>query len=392
MASETKDRQDSLPRGVIVKRDRSGRDILYARIVRIDGSGKKRQFLAKAKNRTEAKQLVKKLESKYSAGGAAAISGDRMTFRDVARRYKERKLIPAEFHGTGEGRRKIAGLKSLKGPTGYLNTLVNHFGARFLRDITHADVEDFKLSRLRQPVGTNRPRAVASVNRELELLRAVLRFAKRQRWIQTSPFEEGHPLISKADESRRERTLSYAEEDLLLAACTDRRAHLRPILICAIDTGMRRGEIFKLEQRDIDLIGGTVTVRAQNSKTDRKRVIPIMTPRLRVELENLIAALPGDPNVRVFGISDTIKTSFGNARAAAGISDFRFHDCRHTATTRMIAAGIPATEVMKITGHTQITTFLRYLNPTDQSRTRAAELLAGYNERRGNLVASDFVN
>lgn len=56
-------------------------------------------------------------------------------------------------------------------------------------------------------------------------MRAVMSFAKRQKWISSSPFAEGDPLISKADENRPERVLSFAEEQRLLEACANPRAH-----------------------------------------------------------------------------------------------------------------------------------------------------------------------
>src|SRR5260370_37784356 len=114
---------------------------------------------------------------------------------------------------------------------------------------------------------TLRAVSVAAVNRELELLRAVLRFAQREGWIVKSPFELGAPLISKVSETRRDRVLSFAEEARLLAACTDKRAHLRPLLITALDTGMRRGELFKLAWSDVDFNANLIRVRATNTKT-----------------------------------------------------------------------------------------------------------------------------
>jgi len=80
----------------------------------------------------------------------------------------------------------------------------------------------------------------------------------------------------------------------------------------------------------------------------------------------------------VFGITYTIKTAFKTACKKADIKEFRFHDCRHTATTRMIASGSPHTEVMKITGHTQLKTFLRYLNITSETASKVALRLDNY--------------
>jgi integrase len=221
------------------------------------------------------------------------------------------------------------------------------------------------------------PRSIAGVNRELEVMRAVMRFAKQQKWIITSPFEEGSSLISKADETKRERVLSFDEEKRLLAACQGRRAHLHALIITAIDTAMRRGELFKLQWKEVDFIGRTITITARNSKTAKARIIA-MTPRVHQELLQLAAVAPQDGNGLVFGITDTIKKSFTGACAAAQITGLRFHDLRHTAITRMVQAGITPMEVMKISGHTQMVTFARYVNPNHEAICRAADMLAQY--------------
>ncbi len=97
--------------------------------------------------------------------------------------------------------------------------------------------------------------------------------------------------------------LSHNEEARLLAACTGRRAHLRPLIICAIDTAMRRGELFKLCWRDVNLVTREITITALNSKTARARNVA-MTPRIHEELERLRAIAPPDDNCLVFGITD----------------------------------------------------------------------------------------
>jgi integrase len=93
----------------------------------------------------------------------------------------------------------------------------------------------------------------------------------------------------------------------------------------------------------------------------------------------------------VFGITNTIKTAFKSACKEADIKDFRFHDCRHTATTHMIASGSPHTEVMKITGHTQLKTFLRYLNITSETASNVALRLNDYLVKR-QIVVDDASN
>jgi integrase len=395
-------------------RERNGK--VYACIQYTGEDGRRKEKMRRADNRTHAKQIIKNLLRELDEAGEQSLDNDRMTFRELAALYKKSRLIPAVYHGEGEGQRKIAGLRSYKPAQGYLVTLAQHFGAKRIRNITHDDIEQFKLRRLSDPTRSDMAlyegelrknpeatlsstRTIASVNRELELMRAIIRFAKRQGYLTRSPFEMGAPLISKADESRRERVLTHEEERRLLAACgarevtyerngkmivaTDanaRRRHLRPLIIAALDTAMRRGELLKLRWHDVDFVGGVITITAMNSKTARARKVA-MTPRLREELERLRAYAPDIPNGLVFGITDTIKQSFASACKAAGISGFRFHDCRHTAITRLVQAGISPMEVMKISGHTQHVTFARYVNPNAAAILRAADALAAYNAK-----------
>lgn len=407
--------------GLIQKKDSRGNLVWYARIVRTMPDGSKKQYARKADDKTHARKMLRELEDKFEDFGDKGIEGEKLTFGKLAEIYKKRHLIEAKYVENTDGRRKISGMKNTTEPKRFLGTLVSHLGNIRLKEFTHSDIENFKHQRLEKPVihekivrrknpqtklittekiKTEKPRKISGVNRELEQLRAVLRFAVRQGWLIRSPFDTGKPVISKADENRRERTLSYDEERRLLAACDEtktsyerngkqiesdissdaikRRQTLKIIIITALDTAMRKGEIIKLTWQDIDLTAGIIRVKAANSKTERPRTVP-MTPRLKAELIKLFEKQKPNFEQRVFGVSDNVKRSFATACDAAGISDFRFHDCRHTAVTRMIAAGIPAEETMKISGHSQITTFLRYLNPTNDTLSRAAEKLANFN-------------
>lgn len=360
---------------------------LWARVTYIGQDGKRHTLRRRAQTRTEAKKIIRQLLEGLERSGPRAIEGDRLRFRELARMYQESKLRPAEYHGST----KVAGLRAWKTPRGFLKRLTAHFGNQLVKSITHDDVERYKLKRLKTPSQRGGELSIASVNRELETMRAVMRFAQRQGFIVRSPFEMGTPLISKADEARRERTLSRDEEERLLAACRGYRAHLLPLLICALDTGMRRGELLKLVWRDVDFERRIITVQAINSKTARGRVVP-MTQRLYAELERLWRQSPCEPGVSVFGVSKTVKRSFASACRIAGVTGFRLHDCRHTAITRLIAAGVPPAEVMKISGHTQMTTFLRYLNPGDDSLQRAADLLSAFNGPPSQPEPIEFVN
>ncbi len=155
---------------------------------------------------------------------------------------------------------------------------------------------------------------------------------------------------------------------------------------------MRRGEMFALRWRDVDLVTREITITALNSKTARARDVA-MTPRAHEELLKLRQTAPPDESCLVFGITDTVKKSFAAACRTAGVERFRFHDCRHTAITRMIQAGLAPMEVMKISGHTQMNTFARYINPNSASVRRAADVLAAFNaQAEVQVVSEELVN
>src|SRR5438270_13486985 len=118
-------------------------------------------------------------------------------------------------------------------------------------------------------------------------MRRLLNIAEREGWILRNPMRNGDPLISIADERKRERIVTREEELRLLTACENRyRKHLRPIVICALDTGMRRGEIFGLKWSDVDFEERVLTIRAFNTKTMQERQVSLTT-RLMIELEKL---------------------------------------------------------------------------------------------------------
>jgi integrase len=207
----------------------------------------------------------------------------------------------------------------------------------------------------------------------------MLNVALREGWILRNPFASGDSLISVADEQKRERIITRAEETKLLAACeTPQRAHLKGILICALDTGMRQGEIFSLRWRDVDLENGLVNIQAFHTKTMKERQVAITT-RLALELQRLKANAPDIPNGLVFGIVDNVKRSFTAARGDAGLTDVRFHDLRHTAATRLVGARIPLSEVGRVLGHTQVNTTYRYVNANVETAKRAAAALDAFN-------------
>jgi len=353
--------------GSIIKIDGA----LYARVTYHDSAGKRRSKYRKALSRTHAREKIKEIIKELDERGEASIEHSRMSFAQLAKHYKERYCVPAKYIED----RKVAGLRSHVETKRIVKILEKHFGSKQLRSITHGDILQFKAERVDTKVefkeAPSRQRSATTINRELATLRRMLNIAFREGWILRHPFSGSDTLISTSDEKKRQRILSREEETLLLDACDENRAHLKPIIICALDTGMRRGEILSLRWADVDLKTKRITIRAMNTKTLRSRSVG-MTRRLRKEL----IKLPNrDPRTRVFGITDTIKRSWAKANQIAEIKDLRFHDLRHTCATRLVQAGMPLAEVGRVLGHTNIATTFRYANADDSTLDRAVRIL-----------------
>ncbi len=355
---------------------------LYARLQYQDDAGKWKEKLKPISDKRTAFRIVEEMRRELEMHGQETLTSDKMLFRELVERYREAKVVPASYQNGV----KISGKRSLEYFSYILPTLTDHFGHKQIRSIKPSDLENFKRKRLDSVTMHGRTRKIASVNRELSILRTILNFAVQNDWLLKNPFVACQGIIAISAEVERDRVLSFDEESRLLAVCTGLRQHLRPLLVCALDTAMRRGEMFKMTWKDVSFETNEIYIPKTNTKTEEARTVGI-TPRLMTELINLWESSPKNLESSVFGVGESIKTAWKTACKLASVADFRFHDCRHTATTRMIASGSPHTEVMKITGHSQIKTFLRYLNITLETANNVALRLNIYlNHRLTNSV------
>jgi integrase len=364
-----------------------GRVTWWARVTYTDPvTGKRHDRQRRADSKSHAKDLVQDLIAEVDKTGGRSLAKEHMTFLDLATYYEKEFLKPAEYV---DGR-KVAGVRSIVPAKVAVRALKDHFGKRQLRGITHSDIREFRAIRLATNTKAKKQRSIAAVNRELEKMRRLLNIAEREDWILRNPMRSGDPLISMADERKRERIVTREEELRLLAACENRyRKHLRPILICALDTGMRRGEILGLKWSDVDFEERVLTIRAFNTKTMQERQVSLTT-RLMIELERLREESPKNRDFLVFGFTDNVKKSWTSVRTKAGLPDVRFHDLRHTAATRLVAAHLPLPEVGRVLGHTQANTTYRYVNANIETTRRAAALLDAFNQGvMDQLVAAE---
>lgn len=349
-----------------------------ARVTFTDSKGNRRNIKRIADSEAKANKRLRKILNDLDKDGEKMIDAERMTFTALVEKYKTFKVKPAEYVGD----RKTAGLRSVNSVGFRIEALLDHFGDMKLRSITPGVISTFKSKRLKVKTQNGKDRSIASVNRELEVLRAMMRFAKAEGWIDRTPFEcASETLISKADEVKRDRILSRDEEIKLLKTCVEQREHLRPLIIAALDTGCRKGELLSLGWKDIDFDKRTIQIRAMTTKTLTERVVPI-SERLSVELKSIKDQFPARD--RVFGISVKFQHSWETACRLAELNNLRFHDLRATFCTRLIEAGMPIEQVAKLSGHTQLSTLYKhYLSVSEQALNKATEIL--------NLMNSNYL-
>ena len=325
--------------------------------------------------------------------GSQVIDTARITFSTLADHYQLHYLKPAEFV---DGR-KVDGLRDWKHASSFLKLFREHFGKRRLREITYADIRTFSTRRLNTPTQYGRQRSVTTVNRELSYLRRILNIAVRESWLVKNPFNAGDGLISTADERKRERILTLDEENLLLKACENPwRSHLRPLLICLLDTGARFSEMTQLRWGSVCFDSGIITIEGRTTKTLKTRHVA-MTERMSAELHKLRESARPEFDVRVFGVTNNVRKSFASACKEAGIKrggidGLTLHSLRHTAATRLIKGNLPLQMVGRILGHSQVSTTYRYVTANSETIAQAAAILetfqTGANEPQTQISSS----
>lgn len=182
-----------------------------------------------------------------------------------------------------------------------------------------------------------------TVNRDLECLRHLLYWAVDEGYLAANPLRR-MPLVRERRKPRM--VVSVGDELLLLGAAAP---HLRQIIIAALDTGMRRGELTSQRWEHIDFDRGLLSVTHSKTPEGEAREIPL-TRRLR----DLLAG-SAQPTGLVFKFRGKpihiLKTAWKSAVQRSGIPWRRFHDLRHTFTTRLMELGVPREVRMSLTGH-----------------------------------------
>lgn len=270
--------------------------------------------------------------------------------------------------------------RSWKADKTKIEALKQYFEGKRFREITPMLIEKFKKTRLQTRTRDGRQRSVASVNRELACISKIFSLAIRDGEANANPCRQ----VKKYDEhNERNRYLSPEEEQRLLSSLSGSRAHLRPIVQIAINTGMRRGEILAMRWSWVDFTRGHIRIPGEVSKTKKPRSVP-MNSTVRSVLDHQ-HSISGRKEVvftspKTGGLLTDIKHGFVAACEDAGIMDFHFHDLRHTAATRLADNGADPFVIAEILGHSDLRMTKRYTHATDLRKRQALEKLAHYNK------------
>lgn len=233
-----------------------------------------------------------------------------------------------------------------------IKRLLPHLGNKKLTAITTKDAERF------QTLRANKIKKI-SVNREMETLKHMLNRAVDLGYIKDNPARRVKNF-KKEPSWERKRFLTFEERERLLEECRQsENPMLYPLILTALETGMRRGELFGLTWSDVNLERREIFLK--NTKNREPRIVPI-SERLFPVLERLYVERRG---TAVFAKDDgsplkECKRSFGTACRRAGIEDFRFHDLRHTFASYLAMSGVDLRTLQELLGHKDIKMTMRY--------------------------------
>jgi integrase len=230
---------------------------------------------------------------------------------------------------------------------------------RTLAKLTSSDVATYRDERLKTV-------APATIVRELNTISHAIEIASREwgLWVPRNPVK----LVRRPPVPRgRTPRLKEGEEQRLLEACDRGRTPLlKSLIIMAIETGMRRGELLDLRWEHVDL--KRCVAHLPLTKNGDSRDVPLSRCAVRT-LQQLRTA--GAKQERVFPMTgNAVRLAFEHLRVRAGMSDFHFHDLRHEAISRLFDKGLNIAEVSAISGHRELKMLARY------THLRAVDLVA----------------
>ncbi len=244
-----------------------------------------------------------------------------------------------------------------------LKQLTGFFAPALLSEIGPMSVEDYKLQRIEAV-------APATVNREVALLKHMYNLAEA--W---GLFKGRNPVKGVRflpENNMKLRTLSDEEEAKLMPCCP---LYLHDMVLFALRTGLRSGDIFRLKWEDINTKDQQLKIIVR--KTNKELEFPL-TEAISALFEKW-HAIRRCPYVFYNQLTGDrfhdVKTALKNAVRDAGLSDITWHTFRHTFATRLIGQGTDIVTVKELMGHAEIKTTMRYAHTSREAKRNAVAKL-----------------
>lgn len=334
-----------LGNGCSILNERTKKGTLRFKLRYPDARGVRKQCVAKgAKDFDEAYAcLQQKLREVVEQKNLQHRRENNIGFRDYAEEFRTDYMMTERRNWKSDDYR--------------LKIAIEYFGDTPLKDITPSDIIKFKQERI--DVG-NEP---GTINRYLALLKRIFNVAIESGVVGKNPVKR----VKFASEQNQvvERILTPTEELRLLAECSTR---LKPFVVLALHTGMRKSELLNLKWKNVDFARKSILV--EQTKSGKVRRVP-MNETAEAELVMLRSR---NDTESVFPFS-SIRSAWEGARSRAGLNGFRFHDLRHTFGSRLIESGVDPVRVQKLMGHSTLLMTQRYLHTTDDGLRNAVAQL-----------------
>lgn len=290
------------------------------------------------RTKAAAERWVRKIESEQDEGHQAPpAEAKRMTLAAALDKYK--KEVTAEKRGAKQEEYRIALWKR------------QELAQRPLVDITPSDIAEFRKARKKAGKAAN------TIRLEMMLLSNLYTVARTEWKLARLPNPVADTKKPSTIGTARSRRLKSGEEaKLLKASRATGPAWLAHLIIFAIESAMRRGEIAAMRESWFD---GDI-VEIPMTKNGEPRRVPL-SPRAQTALARMRKALGGsiDPMPSIY----TISTYFKRAADKAGSENLHFHDLRREATSRLFEQGLDIEEVAAITGHKTWSMLAIYTKP-----------------------------
>ena len=283
------------------------------------------------RSKADANQWARYVETEFDKGQILNFTNSyRITLRELIDKYQ------SEIHSYK---------KSFYRESNRLKIITKHLGHLFicqLNSIQVSQFRDFRLSMGLKP---------ATVVKDLNTLSKILQIAKNE-WGLNLPKNPVIDIRKPKVVGYRVRRINTSEEKILLNKSP---FFMRLIIIFAIETGMRLGEIIHLNWCDIR----TDKVILQNTKNNEVRYVPLSNKAIDV-LKSIPKSLLDS---RVFYHYKTVsgfESSWQKFKKREGLVDLRFHDLRHEAISRLFEKGLNHMEVSSISGHKSLLILRKY--------------------------------